>query len=69
MERTLNGTSGTTTVFNFWELVETYRICDAAGSSYSDPNFEVLLFEVKPGSADLRVKDVLTQIFSVRTIH
>lgn len=35
----------------------------------AESTFEIHLFEVKPGSANLRVKDVLTQIFSARTLH
>ena len=33
------------------------------------PNFSLRLLEVKPGAADVRVKDVLTRIFAPRTIH
>ena len=33
------------------------------------PAFEARFFEVKPGSSRLRVRDVLTQIFSARTLH
>ncbi len=33
------------------------------------PGFETRFFEVKPGSSPLRVKDVLTEIFSSRTLH
>ena len=33
------------------------------------PAFEARFFEVKPGSSRLRVRDVLTEIFSARTLH
>lgn len=33
------------------------------------PAFEALFFEVKPGSSPVRVRDVLTEIFSARTLH
>jgi GGDEF domain-containing protein len=33
------------------------------------PAFEARFFEVKPGSSSLRVRDVLTEIFSSRTLH
>jgi GGDEF domain-containing protein len=33
------------------------------------PAFEARFFEVKPGSPGLRVRDVLTEIFSSRTLH
>lgn len=35
----------------------------------SRPAFELRMFEVKPGSGRLRVKDVLTQIFAERVLH
>jgi hypothetical protein len=35
----------------------------------SSPEFEVRYFEVKPGVSKLRVKDMLTQIFSGHTVH
>ena len=33
------------------------------------PRFQLRMFEVKPGAGRLRVKDVLTQIFSRRVLH
>ena len=33
------------------------------------PSFQLRMLEVKPGAADVRVKDVLTRIFAPRTIH
>jgi len=33
------------------------------------PTFQLRMLAVKPGAADVRVKDVLTRIFSPRTIH
>jgi hypothetical protein len=35
----------------------------------SRPEFQMRMLEVKPGSAGLRVKDVLTQIFAERVLH
>ena len=33
------------------------------------PAFETRFYEVKPGASDLRLKDVLTAIFSPRALH
>ncbi|MDG2049720.1 MAG: hypothetical protein P8M78_06125 [Myxococcota bacterium] len=33
------------------------------------PNFRLRLFELGPESEDVRMKDVLTQIFTARTLH
>lgn len=33
------------------------------------PTFQLRMLEIKPGAAEVRVKDVLTHIFAPRTIH
>lgn len=37
--------------------------------SMTAPDFEVRYFEVKPGLSELRVRDVLTELFSGQTVH
>jgi hypothetical protein len=37
--------------------------------SMRQPTFQLRMLEIKPGGADVRVKDVLTHIFAPRTIH
>ena len=37
--------------------------------SMTEPRFEARYFEVKPGTENARVKDVLTEIFSPQTLH
>ena len=34
-----------------------------------DPSFEMSYFAVRPGMGDLRVRDVLTEVFPARTLH
>ena len=52
------------------EVIE--RLCADFADEFpvtEPPAFEVRFYEVKPGSSDLRVKDVLTEIFSARPLH
>lgn len=37
--------------------------------SMTEPRFEVRYFDVKPGSENARVKDVLTEIFAPQMVH
>ena len=37
--------------------------------SMTEPRFEVRYFDVKPGSENARVKDVLTEIFAPQRVH
>jgi len=37
--------------------------------SQERPAFQMRMYEVQPGRAELRVKDVLTEIFSPRVLH
>ncbi|MFP6606121.1 MAG: hypothetical protein VCC19_06060 [Myxococcota bacterium] len=37
--------------------------------SMTEPRFEVRYFDVKPGSENARVKDVLTEIFAPQRLH
>jgi hypothetical protein len=37
--------------------------------SLTAPDFDVRYFEVKPGLSELKVRDVLTQLFAPETIH
>jgi len=46
----------------------TSDFCDEFPSS-ARPTFTLRMLEVKPGSSRLRVKDVLTDIFSSRVLH
>jgi hypothetical protein len=37
--------------------------------SMESPQFEVRFYEVRPGMSDLRVRDLLTELFSPQTLH
>ncbi len=52
------------------EVIErlTADFCDEFPASRR-PTFESRMYEVKPGDSRLRVKDVLTEIFSARILH
>jgi hypothetical protein len=58
------------------ELVGAREVFDRLVAEFCDefpamvaPDFEVRSYEVKPGVAEVRVKDVLTELFAPPTLH
>jgi GGDEF domain-containing protein len=52
------------------------EVFDRLVSDFSDefpsmnaPEFDARFYEVKPGASDIRLKDVLTEIFAPHTVH
>ena len=42
---------------------------DAIAPALEAPQFDVRFYEVKPGMSELRVRDLLTELFAPQTLH